>query len=187
MKNKVWAFGGSIIGGIDLPEKTQAYSYILAKELELDIVNYGKPATGTRYAFELLLQSNIQSGDIVLLDTTLPEWIRFHRGDEVKNLRMKDLKDYELQFWSDDQIFDEHTTIVNAFVKYTQLLNVKFNVHSFLPDWHPLWVRCKEYYQELDNYLELFDQVEDYADKEKLHPGVKTNIIVAEKMMGLFK
>lgn len=185
MKNKLWAFGGSIIGGIDLPQKEQAYSYILAEKLNLEIVNYGKPATGTRYAFELLIDSDIHPGDIVLLDTTLPEWIRFHRVDSIANLRMKDLRGYELEFWSDDQLYYEHTTFVKAFVKYTQRLNVKFNMHSFLPDWYPLWTRCKEFYREFDEYIELFDYVEDYADKERLHPGVKTNIIVAEKLLGV--
>lgn len=187
MKNKVWAFGGSIIGGIDLPERTQAYSYILAKELDQEIVNYGKPATGTRYAFELLLESDIRSGDIVLLDTTLPEWLRFHRDNDVKNFRMKDLNTHELAFWSDDQIFYEHTTFINAFVKYSHLLNVKLNIHSFLPDWFPLWTRCKEYYRGLGDYIELFDYVEDYADIEKLHPGIKTNVVVAEKLLEIFK
>ena len=187
MKNKIWAFGGSIIGGHALPEKSMAYPYLLANELNLEIINHGDAGTGVRYAFECLLKADIKKGDIVLLDVTLPEWIRFHKGTAVQNLKVKDLSKEELKFWSDNQIFYEHTTFVNAFVKYARLLDVKLNLHSFLPNWNDTWIQCKEFYKDFDEYLEFSSCVEDYADDVKLHPGPVTNVIISNKLLEFFK
>jgi hypothetical protein len=178
---KLWAFGGSIIGGIDLDDVNQSYANLLANHYSIEIENKGTPAVGVRYSYELLSNANIQPGDIVLIDMTLPDWIRFSKDGKVKNLGLKDLDNYEIKFWSDDQVLYEHFSFVDIIVKYCRLLDVKFVIHSFI-NGNSLWDQCQIYYSRYPEYMDFSKDILDYSDKEKLHPGVATNALIANKL-----
>jgi len=178
----LYLFGGSIVAGDHLKNRSDRFGELLSQKRNLKIVDHAKISTGLRRSFEQLISSNPKPNDVVILDTTIPTRLRIAKHNQVQDLLLHDCSRDIVMSFTDEQIFYNHVSYINAFVRYTRLLKVKFVFYS------------NQYYDPMHmDYMLNYSQHPEWclktsmaADvpvdfcKDNQHPGPIAHSIIAQ-------
>lgn len=179
---KLYLFGGSNVAGAGLINKDERFGKLLSSELKLDLIDHSKPGAGLRRSFEQLLTCNPSSQDIIILDATAPDKLRLNNNKIINDVPLKDCSKHMVLSTTDDQLFYNQISYLDAFVKICNLLKVRMVFYSQQPE-EPLSADYLIHYSKYSNWcLKTSIQVGNPIDLglDKIHPGPKTHAKMAE-------
>ena len=182
----LWAFGGSVVAGVGLDNPdSDSVATKLAGLLGVDLINCSEPGTGMRRSFECLIHSNIRRDDYVLLDVAPLGRLRFNVDNKVQDVLQKNLDKLTLLSITDDQLFYDYVSYLDAFVKFCQVAGVKLIFYGIAPQ-DSLFHKCKLHFSQYKEFmLGGFPDIDIGTDG--FHPGVKSHKIMSDNLFSYFK
>ena len=123
----LWVFGCSRSYGTGLLDSEETYGAILARELDMPLKLVARPASSTQWSFRHLLTANLRVGDLVIWQLSDAGRISYFNGKHTNDIGLARTDDaHILEVFTDEQIFFNHLSCLNAGVKYLRLLGVNF-------------------------------------------------------------
>jgi len=179
---KLYLFGGSTVAGVGLINKDERFGKLLSSKLKLDLIDHSRPGAGLRRSFEQLLTCNPSSQDIIILDATSPDRLRLNNNKIINDVSLKDCSKHMVVSTTDDQLFYNQISYLNAFVKICNLLKVRMIFYNSQPE-EPLLADYLLCYSKYPNWcLKTSIQINNPIDLglDNIHPGPKTHAKMAE-------
>lgn len=180
----LWLFGGSLIEGrgLSYPDK-ESVGYHLGNMLGVDnIINTSQCGCGLRRSLEILVNSDVQSGDYVVLDTTTLGRLRLYQDGNVLDLHLSKCDKNLVLAVSEDQLFYDFVSSLDNFVKLCLLFKAKLVFFS----WQPYTTKILDCYNHLSQYpnwsllaTQLLTAPPDIGNDQQ-HPGPVTHAKLAK-------
>lgn len=176
----LYLFGGSLVAGLGLDDSDCRFGALLSKKRKLKLIDHSKPGTGLRRAFEQLLSCSPKPGDIIILDTVVPSRIRICNNNKISDLMLHECDKSTVLHYSDEQLFYNHVSYLDAFVKLANSMKTKLVFYSWqhdnnLEDYYLHYSRHQSWCIKTTN---LIRKNLDILDNQ--HPGPKTHALMAE-------
>jgi hypothetical protein len=176
----LYLFGGSLVAGLGLNDTDLRFGVLLSKKRKLKLIDHSRPGTGLRRAFEQLLSCSPKPGDVIILDTVLPSRIRICNKNKIIDLMLHECDKPTVLHHTDEQLFYNHVSYLDAFVKLANSMKTKFVFYSWQHD-----DNLEDYYLHYSNHqswcvktTNLINKKIDILDNQ--HPGPKTHAQMAE-------
>jgi len=176
----LYLFGGSTVAGTGLDTPDSRFGVLISKKRNLKLIDHSKPDTGLRRAFEQLVSCSPKPGDIIILDTVIPTRIRISNENKIIDTKLHNCDKSTVLHHSDEQLFYNHISYLDAFVKLADSMKTKFVFYSLqditkLDDYYLHYSRHQGWCFKTTN---LIKKLHDSADT--LHPGPGTHAQMAE-------
>ena len=141
----LWVFGCSHSHGVGLADLNLRYSNIISDRLNLPLKSITEPGSSTRWSLRHMINSKINSADLVIWQLTTPDRISV-LSDTVNEVRLSQAKNKcLLEVYTDQQVFFDHLSLLNYGVNYLRSKGVKFVLTSIEADSSLFYNYKKEY------------------------------------------
>lgn len=171
----LWVFGCSHSYGVGLRPGEKNYGALLADQLDMPLKLVAKPGSSTQFSLRHLINADIQADDIVVWQLSTAERCSYRRGELVNEIMIATQPPGSifLDFFTDDQIFFHHVSLLNMGAMYLRAKKVNFafiSIFSGLKTTELLHTEYQKYpeYCNTNNY-----EVDKGTDR--LHTGPRSH------------
>lgn len=177
----LWIFGCSHSAGDGLarPEK-ESYAGLVSDFLKMTVCNLAEPGGSTRWAVQKLFQSEIRSGDVVVLQTTGFPRIRFVENKKIRETNLQQIAEnypdhasrYSFLFdvFNDDHLTFEYFSWVVAAMGFCRRINCKTILLPLISQVDIKNETIMSAFQKFPEYLDPGNWFIDIGNDNK-HPG----------------
>ncbi len=180
-KPTLWVFGCSHSHGVGLKHNELRYGDIVAKTLQMPIKTITNPGSSTNWSLRHLINTDFDSDDIVVWQLTGPGRISVRQNNVISDVHLKATKNqHMLEYYSDQQLFFHHMSLVNYGVRYLRAKSVKFVLLSILG-------KDDTYYDYMNEFTSYPEYI--YSPKfidlgtDKLHAGPLSHNMLAHQVV----
>lgn len=177
----LWVFGCSHSHGVGLRSDESKYGDTVAKILQMPIKTITNPGSSTNWSFRHLINTDFNPDDIVVWQLTGPGRISVRQNEVISDVHLKMTKNrHMLEYYSDQQLFFHHISLVNYGVRYLRTNGVKFVLLSLLGKDSTYY----DYMNEFTSYPE-YVYTPQFIDlgTDKLHAGPLSHNMLAHSIV----
>jgi hypothetical protein len=190
--NQAVFLGCSFTAGSGLSDPNTHYAAIVAKHFDKQLLNLGVGGSSNNFIFDQFTQLNFHPGQIVVLQFTLLERLRYCNTDrQLSSIQFANLSDSQLsramlEVYHKDFLFYELLVKIRAMITIARLQKLK--LVFWLIDY-----KHEDRYSKLDQtyfydliefvpYSWMSDYMVDGAE-DNLHPGIESNKNIARALI----
>jgi len=193
----LWLSGCSITSGVGVTD-AERYGTILAKKLNLPMVDLARPGASILYSADQILRSDIRAGDIVVWGLTSIGRVEICDDLDFSTLTIRDYVkiDKSLQYWNLDYFGSStqslmHIRMILQVINFCKKIGAKL---YFANMFDTLWIPVV--FGGHDNFINFATNVDpaspfipSFVDKgtDGEHPGPKQHQYYAEKIFNLIE
>lgn len=173
----VWTFGCNYTAGLGLGDPDlECYGSLVAQYLNMPFQNISQPGSSTQWSLTHLLNADIQKNDIVIWGTT------DERRDRIAVDQIIEQTFYVDERFTDQQMFFEHTDLVNTGVIYLRSQGIKFVLLSFVGE-SPRRLPIEQQFSGYPEWCPLLDWHFESSEGHETHLTSLEHIEVANRIL----
>ena len=178
----VWVFGCSHSHGVGLKSQEHRYGNIVAESLGLAQKHITKGGSSLWWSLRHLINSEFNPNDIVIWQLTTPGRLTAYLNNQPHEIHLNRPHNVHLtEFYTDQQVFFHHFSLVNYGVRYLRARKIKFVLTSILGYDASYYQYLKEY-ASYPEYCYSPNFVVDH-ELDKIHAGPLSHKLLAQDIV----